>query len=109
MTVDGWPLTVRIKLQSRGCCVPSGPQDTLDPLRTARTSGTTARSAKAALVIAIVWVLSPIELLPEFLPVIGPLDDVVAVVLLLRYVADEGTVPRWTISRSRLRSPGAHG
>ena len=54
------------------------------------------RRAKAALVIAIVWVLSPIELLPEFLPVIGPLDDVVAVVLLLRYVADEGTVPRWT-------------
>jgi uncharacterized membrane protein YkvA (DUF1232 family) len=37
--------------------------------------------------VAIVWVLSPIDLLPEFLPVIGPLDDVVAVVLLLRYVA----------------------
>ena len=31
--------------------------------------------------------LSPIDLLPEFLPVIGPLDDVVAVVLLLRYAA----------------------
>jgi uncharacterized membrane protein YkvA (DUF1232 family) len=40
-----------------------------------------------ALLIAIVWVLSPIDLLPEFLPVIGPLDDVVAVVLLLRYAA----------------------
>lgn len=47
----------------------------------------------AALVIAIVWVLSPIKLPSESLPVIGPLDDVVAVVLLLRYVADEGTVP----------------
>jgi uncharacterized membrane protein YkvA (DUF1232 family) len=32
-------------------------------------------------------VLSPIDLIPEFLPVIGPLDDVVAVVLLLRYAA----------------------
>jgi len=32
-------------------------------------------------------VLSPIDLLPEFLPVIGPLDDIVAVVLLLRYAA----------------------
>jgi uncharacterized membrane protein YkvA (DUF1232 family) len=32
-------------------------------------------------------VLSPIDLLPEFLPVIGPLDDVVAVILLLRYAA----------------------
>ena len=45
------------------------------------------RRAKVALLIAIVWVLSPIDLLPEFLPIIGPLDDVVAVVLLLRYAA----------------------
>ena len=45
------------------------------------------RRAKIALLIGIVWVLSPIDLLPEFLPVIGPLDDVVAVVLLLRYAA----------------------
>lgn len=43
--------------------------------------------AKVALVVAVVWVLSPIDLIPEFLPVIGPLDDVVAVVLLLRYAA----------------------
>ena len=50
------------------------------------------RRAKIALLIAIVWVLSPIDLLPEFLPVIGPLDDVVAVVLLLRYAAR--AVPR---------------
>ena len=48
--------------------------------------------AKVALGIAIVWVLSPIDLLPEFLPVIGPLDDVVAVVLLLRYAARQ--IPR---------------
>ncbi len=39
------------------------------------------------LIIATLWVLSPIDLLPEFLPIIGPLDDVVAVVLLLRYAA----------------------
>src|SRR4051812_13488872 len=50
------------------------------------------RRAKIALLIAILWVLSPIDLLPEFLPVIGPLDDVVAVVLLLRYAAR--AVPR---------------
>jgi uncharacterized membrane protein YkvA (DUF1232 family) len=43
--------------------------------------------AKAALLVSILWVLSPIDLLPEFLPVIGPLDDVVAVILLLRYAA----------------------
>jgi uncharacterized membrane protein YkvA (DUF1232 family) len=46
---------------------------------------TTARRLRKH--VAILWVLSPIDLLPEFLPVIGPLDDVVAVVLLLRYAA----------------------
>jgi len=40
------------------------------------------RRAKLALLAAVLWVVSPIDLLPEFLPVIGPLDDVVAVVLL---------------------------
>ena len=50
------------------------------------------RRAKVALLVAIVWVVSPIDLLPEFLPVIGPLDDVVAVVLLMRYAAR--SIPR---------------
>jgi uncharacterized membrane protein YkvA (DUF1232 family) len=50
------------------------------------------RAAKIALLVAVVWVVSPIDLLPEFLPVIGPLDDVVAVVLLLRFAARR--VPR---------------
>jgi uncharacterized membrane protein YkvA (DUF1232 family) len=53
------------------------------------------RRAKVALLVAIVWVVSPIDLLPEFLPVIGPLDDVVAVVLLLRYAAR--SIPRATL------------
>ena len=50
------------------------------------------RRAKVALLVAILWVLSPIDLIPEFLPVIGPLDDVVVVVLILRYVAR--SIPR---------------
>lgn len=50
------------------------------------------RRAKVALLVAAVWVISPIDLIPEFLPVIGPLDDVVAVVLLLRYAAR--SIPR---------------
>jgi uncharacterized membrane protein YkvA (DUF1232 family) len=50
------------------------------------------RRAKVALLVAIVWVISPIDLIPEFLPVIGPLDDVVAVVLLLRYAGR--SIPR---------------
>jgi uncharacterized membrane protein YkvA (DUF1232 family) len=48
--------------------------------------------AKAAVVVAGLWVLSPIDLVPEFLPVIGPLDDVVVVALALRYAGRR--VPR---------------
>jgi uncharacterized membrane protein YkvA (DUF1232 family) len=55
--------------------------------RRLRASDAVPRRAKVALLVAILWVLSPIDLLPEFLPVIGPLDDIVAVVLLLRFAA----------------------
>src|SRR5215218_10740809 len=50
------------------------------------------RRAKVAVVLAGLWLASPIDLLPEFLPVIGPLDDVVVVALALRYAARQ--VPR---------------
>jgi uncharacterized membrane protein YkvA (DUF1232 family) len=48
--------------------------------------------AKVVVALAGLWVLSPIDLLPEFLPVIGPLDDVLVVALALRYAARQ--VPR---------------
>ena len=60
--------------------------------RRLRSQEAVPRRAKLALLVAILWVLSPIDLLPEFLPVIGPLDDIVAVVLVLRYAAR--AVPR---------------
>lgn len=60
--------------------------------RTLRRHPDVPRRAKIALLIAVVWVISPIDLLPEFLPVIGPLDDVVAVILLLRFAAR--SIPR---------------
>ncbi|MGN6695013.1 MAG: YkvA family protein, partial [Aquihabitans sp.] len=41
--------------------------------------------ARVAVGFAALWVLSPIDLIPEFLPVIGPLDDVIVVALALRY------------------------
>jgi len=50
------------------------------------------RGVKIALAGTALWVASPIDLLPEFLPVIGPLDDVVVVILVLRYAAKR--VPR---------------
>ena len=63
--------------------------------RTLRRHPDVPRRAKVALLVAVVWVVSPIDLLPEFLPVIGPLDDVVAVILLLRYAAR--SIPRETL------------
>jgi uncharacterized membrane protein YkvA (DUF1232 family) len=50
------------------------------------------RRAKVALLVAIVWTLSPIDLIPEFLPVVGPLDDIVVIALAIRYAAR--AVPR---------------
>lgn len=43
-------------------------------------------SSKILVGFAIVWVVSPIDLLPEFLPVIGPLDDVIVVALVIRHL-----------------------
>ena len=42
------------------------------------------RRAKVVVVLAGLWLLSPVDLVPEFLPVIGPLDDVVVVALALQ-------------------------
>jgi uncharacterized membrane protein YkvA (DUF1232 family) len=50
------------------------------------------RRAKVAVAFAGLWVLSPIDLIPEFLPIIGPLDDVIVVALALRYAARQ--IPR---------------
>ena len=57
-----------------------------------------------ALVFAALWVLSPIDLIPEFLPVIGPLDDVVVVALALRYAARQ--VPRQVVLEAWPASSG---
>jgi len=67
-------------------------------LRRLRKDPRVPRSAKIAVAIAAVWVISPIDLIPEFLPVIGPLDDVVVVALALRFAARR--VPRGAIEEA---------
>jgi uncharacterized membrane protein YkvA (DUF1232 family) len=65
---------------------------TVTTVRVLRKDPRVPRSAKIAVAFAGLWVLSPIDLIPEFLPVIGPLDDVVVVALCLRFAARR--VPR---------------
>ena len=64
--------------------LPAGVRDHASP---AAQGPRVPRSAKIAVAIAAVWVISPIDLIPEFLPVIGPLDNVVVVALALRFAA----------------------
>jgi len=64
----------------------------LTTARRLRNNPAVPRKAKLALAVAVVWTLSPIDLLPEFLPVIGPLDDIVVIVLALRYAGR--SIPR---------------
>jgi uncharacterized membrane protein YkvA (DUF1232 family) len=44
------------------------------------------RGSKVLLGFALAWFVSPIDLVPEFIPVIGPLDDAVVAALVLRHV-----------------------
>ena len=66
--------------------------DCVTTVRRLRKHPDVPRRAKLAIGFAGLWVISPIDLIPEFLPVIGPLDDVVVVALALRYAARK--VPR---------------
>lgn len=44
------------------------------------------RSSKLWLAVAVAWIASPIDLIPEFIPIIGPLDDARVAALVLRHV-----------------------
>ncbi len=44
------------------------------------------RSSKIWLGFAVLWIASPIDLIPEFIPVAGPLDDALVAALVLRHV-----------------------
>ena len=88
--VGSWGLLVALAAR-----LPAGPLRDLAALlpacvtttRRLRRDPRVPRRAKLVVAFALLWVLSPVDLIPEFLPVIGPLDDVVVVALALRYAA----------------------
>ena len=59
--------------------------DVLRLVRDLLADRTTPLPVRIALAGLLVWLISPIDLIPEFIPVLGPLDDVVVTVLVLRY------------------------
>ncbi len=66
--------------------------DCVTTVRRLRKDPRVPRKAKLAIIFAGLWVASPIDLIPEFIPIIGPLDDIVVVALCLRYAGRQ--VPR---------------
>ena len=44
------------------------------------------RATKGLVWFALAWLASPIDLIPEFIPVLGPLDDALVAAIVLRHV-----------------------
>ena len=81
--------------------------DVLRLLKALVTDGSVPLDARIVLVVLIAWILSPIDLIPEFIPGLGPLDDVIVAVVALRYVRRrigiDGIRVRWAGSDDGLR------
>ena len=48
--------------------------------------GRVPRRSKLLVGFAVAWIASPIDLIPEFIPVAGPLDDAIVAALVLRHL-----------------------
>jgi len=60
--------------------------DVLRLLRSLVRDGSVPADVRLVVIALVAWILSPIDLIPEFIPVLGPLDDVVVAVVAMRYV-----------------------
>jgi len=62
------------------------PPDVLRLCRSLLADPATPSRAKVALAALVMYLVSPIDLIPDFVPVIGSLDDVIVAGLVLRWV-----------------------
>jgi uncharacterized membrane protein YkvA (DUF1232 family) len=82
-------LVVLLIVRPRGVSLRDAVRLVPDVLRLVRSliaDRATPRGVRLALMVLLAWLVSPIDLVPEFLPLIGPMDDVIVAVLVLRYV-----------------------
>jgi uncharacterized membrane protein YkvA (DUF1232 family) len=74
--------------------------DVIRLLRSLVADGSVPPDVRVVIGGLFLWIISPIDLIPEFLPGIGPLDDVIVAVVALRYVRRrlgiEDLRHRWT-------------
>src|SRR5512132_4416488 len=59
--------------------------DTLRLIRALIGDGSVPVDVRVVLAGLLVWLVSPIDLIPEFIPVLGPIDDVVVAIAAMRY------------------------
>ena len=67
-------------------------------LRRLRSDVALSRRARLALGVALAYVVSPVQLIPNIVPVIGQSDDIVVVAIALRYACR--SLPRATVRRA---------
>jgi uncharacterized membrane protein YkvA (DUF1232 family) len=60
--------------------------DLLRLLRSLIADPTVPLHVRVVLVGLLAWIVSPIDLIPEFVPGLGPIDDIVVAVAALRFV-----------------------
>jgi uncharacterized membrane protein YkvA (DUF1232 family) len=60
--------------------------DVLRLLRSLIADRSVPLDCRLVLLGLLAWIVSPIDLIPEFLPGIGPIDDVVVAIVAFRYV-----------------------
>ena len=81
--------------------------DILRLLRALVTDGAVPLDARLVLVGLIAWIVSPIDLIPEFIPGLGPLADVIVAIVAMRYgrrrIGTDGIRARWRGSDDGLR------
>ena len=74
--------------------------DILRLLRSLIGDRTAPLDVRLVLIGLVAWIVSPIDLIPEFIPVLGPMDDVVVAIVAMRYVRRRVGVDdlrqRWT-------------